>query len=53
MAKEKEKEIKVIEDDINMQQQQNNTRLEVTKTELKQVEEAEKAAIDRSKAVYG
>lgn len=52
LAKQKQQEIKVIEDDITMQQQLNNTRLEVTKTELKQVEEAEKAAIDRSKSVY-
>lgn len=52
ITKQKEAEIKEIEDDITIQQQLNNTRLEVTKTELKQVEEAEKAAIDRSKSVY-
>ena len=52
LQKAEAEEIKVIEDEITQEQQLNNTRIQVTQTELKEVEQHEKDAIDRSKATY-
>ena len=52
IRKAEEENIKVIEDEIVQEQQLNNTRIEVTKTELKEVEQGEKNAIEREKSIY-
>ena len=52
MHKAEAEKIKVVEDEITQEQQLNNTRIQVTQTELKEVEQHEKDAIDRAKATY-
>ena len=50
--KQKEAEIKVIEDDLQQQQLMNNSRMEAVKQELANVEKAEPETIKRSMGTY-